>query len=404
MALEAAQHTPFQVVQYPIVPDPPSPLPSHLSRAASRRTASRPRSRPRTPSHIPRPPNAFILFRSAFIRDQRVSSAVEASHSTLSKIIGLTWQRLSAEEREVWHERAREAAEEHRRRFPEYTFRPKVVKRAPVATGSPDQTAPAPQRRPKREFSTPDDPVRCAKIAGLLAAGTAGPALDQVMAEFDVARGPRAVEARFAQVVTATTFAETKGKGKDPTTTARRASSEPAVVPEMREEPRSRRPSSAGPEQQPRDIQAKFFDLASFTFPDSASSFKAPEPSSTQYPQLRPPSPNPLNPEYYPVSPTAEYGSQGFESTYYDPSECNYTYEYEYDSTLQPQNYGYYPDASGSGSAYDAYDSWSSLVEYASAIPGESMATYGGGQQYAYPGQVDDLRGYTSRAEGSTFA
>src|SRR6266545_6305747 len=51
----------------------------------------RPANNRRKPAnHIPRPPNAFILFRSAFIKSQRVTSGVETSHSTLSKIIGLT--------------------------------------------------------------------------------------------------------------------------------------------------------------------------------------------------------------------------------------------------------------------------------------------------------------------------
>lgn len=42
----------------------------------------------RDASYIPRPPNAFILFRSSFIRDQKVSNKVEGNHSNLSKIIG----------------------------------------------------------------------------------------------------------------------------------------------------------------------------------------------------------------------------------------------------------------------------------------------------------------------------
>ena len=42
----------------------------------------------RDASYIPRPPNAFILFRSSFIRSQQVPEKVEGNHSTLSKIIG----------------------------------------------------------------------------------------------------------------------------------------------------------------------------------------------------------------------------------------------------------------------------------------------------------------------------
>lgn len=43
----------------------------------------------RDASYIPRPPNAFILFRSSFIRSQQVPGKVEGNHSTLSKIIGM---------------------------------------------------------------------------------------------------------------------------------------------------------------------------------------------------------------------------------------------------------------------------------------------------------------------------
>lgn len=42
----------------------------------------------RDASYIPRPPNAFILFRSSFIRSQQVTGNVEGNHSNLSKIIG----------------------------------------------------------------------------------------------------------------------------------------------------------------------------------------------------------------------------------------------------------------------------------------------------------------------------
>jgi hypothetical protein len=40
-------------------------------------------------SHIPRPPNAFILFRSSFIKARHIPDKIEGNHSSLSKIIGL---------------------------------------------------------------------------------------------------------------------------------------------------------------------------------------------------------------------------------------------------------------------------------------------------------------------------
>ncbi|KAF9234734.1 hypothetical protein BU15DRAFT_78739 [Melanogaster broomeanus] len=78
----------------------------------------------RDASYIPRPPNAFILFRSSFIRSQQVPEKVEGNHSTLSKIIGKYWKTLSREEREVWEAKALVAQVEHRRRYPDWRFRP----------------------------------------------------------------------------------------------------------------------------------------------------------------------------------------------------------------------------------------------------------------------------------------
>lgn len=39
--------------------------------------------------YIPRPPNAFMLFRADFVRQKRVPGNIEANHSSLSKIIGM---------------------------------------------------------------------------------------------------------------------------------------------------------------------------------------------------------------------------------------------------------------------------------------------------------------------------
>ncbi|KAF9269714.1 hypothetical protein L218DRAFT_1072505 [Marasmius fiardii PR-910] len=74
--------------------------------------------------YIPRPPNAFILFRSSFIRSQKISGKVEGNHSTLSKIIGMYWRTLPAAERAEWEAKARIAQDEHRRRYPDWRFRP----------------------------------------------------------------------------------------------------------------------------------------------------------------------------------------------------------------------------------------------------------------------------------------
>ncbi|KAJ7500273.1 high mobility group box domain-containing protein [Mycena galericulata] len=88
------------------------------------------------PSYIPRPPNAFILFRSSFIRSQNVPGRVEGNHSTLSKIIGKYWHALPPEERARWEDKARAAQAEHRRRYPDWRFRPGNGKVCPSVPAS----------------------------------------------------------------------------------------------------------------------------------------------------------------------------------------------------------------------------------------------------------------------------
>ncbi|PPR01942.1 hypothetical protein CVT24_001300 [Panaeolus cyanescens] len=153
-----------------------------------------PHSKKKPENHIPRPPNAFILFRSSFIKSQHVSTEVETNHSTLSKIIGLTWQRLSEDERKVWHTKAKEALEEHKRKFPKYAFRPVQTK-----------TKGAPSEKRKVREVEPKDIKRCAKIAQLLVEGKKGQALDQAIQEFDKHHVPEIVT-RFEAPITARAF------------------------------------------------------------------------------------------------------------------------------------------------------------------------------------------------------
>ncbi|KAF9049087.1 hypothetical protein BJ165DRAFT_1308383, partial [Panaeolus papilionaceus] len=153
-----------------------------------------PHSKKKPDNHIPRPPNAFILFRSSFIKSQHVSTEVETNHSTLSKIIGLTWQGLSEDERKVWHTKAKEALEEHKRKFPKYAFRPVQTK----SKGAPSE------KRKVREVE-PKDIKRCAKIAQLLVEGKKGQALDQAIQEFDKHHVPEIVT-RFEAPITARAF------------------------------------------------------------------------------------------------------------------------------------------------------------------------------------------------------
>ncbi|KAI0765863.1 hypothetical protein BD413DRAFT_572799 [Trametes elegans] len=166
--------------------DPPSPADRRLRRGGAPRGAREEEAR----EPHPPPPNAFILFRSSFIKKQHVSTEVETNHSTLSKIIGLTWQNLPHEERQVWHAKAKAALEEHKRKFPQYAFRPLHTK----------GKAPA-EKRKVREVE-PKDLKRCAKIAQLLVEGKKGRELDHAIQEFDRNHVPEIVT-RFEAPITA---------------------------------------------------------------------------------------------------------------------------------------------------------------------------------------------------------
>lgn len=157
----------------------------------------------RDPSYIPRPPNAFILFRSSFIRAEHIPGKIEGNHSALSKIIGASrsavliygvcnstmriysgkyWKALPREEREVWEAKAIVAQAEHRKKYPDWRFRPSANALAKVKDG--------PKRRSRKGRGEAEKEVRsrekrCAKIADLLVAGKTGPALEAAVKEYD---------------------------------------------------------------------------------------------------------------------------------------------------------------------------------------------------------------------------
>lgn len=186
--------TPDTYLDPPSPQDPPAegmlfPPPATDLPSPSRRVGH---AKKKPENHIPRPPNAFILFRSSFIKNQHVSSEVETNHSTLSKIIGLTWQNLPHEERQIWHSKAKIALEEHKRKFPQYAFRPCHAK------------GKATEKRKVREVG-PKDLKRCEKIAELLVEGKKGAELDAAIAEFDRHHVPLIVT-RFEAPITARSF------------------------------------------------------------------------------------------------------------------------------------------------------------------------------------------------------
>ncbi|PPQ96546.1 hypothetical protein CVT26_006333 [Gymnopilus dilepis] len=178
----------------PPLVDPPTEFIMFPPSGETSTQRKQPHSKKKPENHIPRPPNAFILFRSSFIKAQHVSTEVETNHSTLSKIIGLTWQNLPEDQRKVWHAKAKEALSEHKRKFPKYAFRPVQTK----AKGAPSE------KRKVREVE-PKDIKRCTKIAQLLVEGKKGRELDEAIQEFDKHHVPEIVT-RFEAPITARAF------------------------------------------------------------------------------------------------------------------------------------------------------------------------------------------------------
>ncbi|OSD05026.1 hypothetical protein PYCCODRAFT_1465477 [Trametes coccinea BRFM310] len=155
----------------------------------------------RDASYIPRPPNAFILFRSSFIRAQHIPGQIEGNHSALSKIIGKCWKALPREERQFWEAKAVVALDEHRKKYPDWRFKPAANALAKVKDG--------PRKRGNRkgrgqsETEERSREKRCAKIADLLVAGKTGTDLAAAIEQYDceVDRGRKPKEEMASEAV-----------------------------------------------------------------------------------------------------------------------------------------------------------------------------------------------------------
>ncbi|KDR83801.1 hypothetical protein GALMADRAFT_133211 [Galerina marginata CBS 339.88] len=101
----AGSHSPYTPSQTHVL----SPIPSEQSMPAKR---------------IPRPPNAFMLFRSDFLKKGLIPKDVEKRQQNLSRIIGEVWTMMEDEERQKWHQRAHEVQKQHLAQNPEYKFVP----------------------------------------------------------------------------------------------------------------------------------------------------------------------------------------------------------------------------------------------------------------------------------------
>ncbi|KAH0839999.1 hypothetical protein J3R83DRAFT_959 [Lanmaoa asiatica] len=76
------------------------------------------------PKRIPRSPNAFMLYRSDFLKRRAVPPEVEKRQQNLSRIAGRCWNMLPNTEKAIWYSIAAVVRAEHRARYPSHTIGP----------------------------------------------------------------------------------------------------------------------------------------------------------------------------------------------------------------------------------------------------------------------------------------
>ncbi|GAA5851539.1 hypothetical protein JCM9279_006888 [Rhodotorula babjevae] len=88
-------------------------------------------------NHVPRPRNAFILFRSHAVSTDLIPKSMGITdHKNISQVVGSVWRGLSPVERKKWEDLAAEEKRLHSARYPDYKYQPKQRRpRAPVGSG-----------------------------------------------------------------------------------------------------------------------------------------------------------------------------------------------------------------------------------------------------------------------------
>nr|GAT44921.1 SRY-box containing gene 21a [Mycena chlorophos] len=79
-------------------------------------------ARARPHAHVPRPRNAFFVFRSSVVRKRR---GLKLHQALQSKAVADVWRTMSEDERRPYQEVAAQEREEHAQRYPNYKYRPR---------------------------------------------------------------------------------------------------------------------------------------------------------------------------------------------------------------------------------------------------------------------------------------
>ncbi|KAH7344429.1 hypothetical protein B0J17DRAFT_635396 [Rhizoctonia solani] len=116
-------------------------------------------SRRQLPGHIPRPRNAFILYRSWYVR-QGFLSDVENDHREISRIVGKIWRQMSSEEQAPWRTMAEEEKAEHARMYPNYKYSPNPRRDAATISATSRNAPVRPSASRPRKTKAPETLVK----------------------------------------------------------------------------------------------------------------------------------------------------------------------------------------------------------------------------------------------------
>ncbi|KAJ3997894.1 high mobility group box domain-containing protein, partial [Lentinula boryana] len=73
---------------------------------------------------IPRPRNPFMIFRSEYHAQAKITTDVERDHRHISRIVGYLWNNMSEEDKAPYRLAAEKEKAEHQRKYPGYRFCP----------------------------------------------------------------------------------------------------------------------------------------------------------------------------------------------------------------------------------------------------------------------------------------
>ncbi|KAF8887741.1 hypothetical protein BD779DRAFT_1525954 [Infundibulicybe gibba] len=166
---------------------PPSPHTSETSLESQSRSTSPPLSlrvpttRLRVGNRVPRPRNAFMIYRSEFWAGEKISRTIERDHRHISRIIGHCWNQMPEEEKDLWRAKAEVEKLEHEQKYPGYRFTPGLRAKKPI------------KRNVKRNGT--EELLRCKQVAELILAGKKGNELETAVLNME----PLPVEACITQ-------------------------------------------------------------------------------------------------------------------------------------------------------------------------------------------------------------